>query len=339
MRKVVISGIGLLFVLLSCSKEPQIIIPLEPEPLLKVPQGFPTPVFPEDNSFSAARFALGKRLFYDVVMSRDSSVSCASCHLPAHAFSDTVPLSPGAGKLPGKRNAPTLTNVVYQPYYTREGGVPTLEMQILVPIQEHNEFDFNVLLIADRISKDTTYIRMSREAYGRNPDYYIVTRSIANFERTLISGNSRYDQYHFQGKSNVLTDSELRGMDLFFSSRTDCSVCHTGFNFSSYAFENNGLYEQYNDPGRYRLTEDSIDLARFKIPTLRNVAVSAPYMHDGSISSLEAVVEHYNSGGKSHPHKSPLVRPLGLSPGERADLVAFLKCLTDATFINNPNFR
>lgn len=338
MKKGVFIGLGLLF-FLACRKEQQTAASVEPEPLLAVPKGFPAPEFPADNELTAARFALGKRLFYDVAMSRDSSVSCASCHAPSHAFSDSVAFSPGAGGAAGKRNSPTLANVAYHPYFTREGGVPTLEMQILVPIQEHNEFNFNLLLIADRLKNDTAYVRMSREAYGRDPDFYIITRGIACFERTLISGESRYDEFAFQGKSNALTAAERRGMDLFFSKKTNCADCHAGFNFSNYAFENNGLYDTYPDPGRFRLTEDSADIARFKVPTLRNVALTAPFMHDGSFSSLEKVVEHYNSGGKAHPHRSPLVRPLGLTASERADLVAFLESLTDAHFASNPKFQ
>ena len=324
----------LLLLMAACSKEPTL-----PGPLLSVPAGFPDPVFPPDNELTDARFALGKRLFYDVVMSRDSTVSCASCHDPGHAFSDTSVFSMGAYKRPGTRNAPTLTNVGYQPYYTREGGVPTLEMQILVPIQEHNEFAFNLLLIADRLKRDSAYIRMSREAYDRDPDYYMVTRSIACFERTLVSGNSRFDQYHFQGKSGALSAAEKRGMQLFYQDKTGCYHCHNGFNFTGYAFENNGLYEQYPDPGRFRLTGDSSDIARFKVPTLRNIALTAPYMHDGSLSTLEAVVSHYNSGGKNHPHKSPHVRPLGLTDREKDDLLAFLHSLTDLEFISNPRYR
>ena len=330
--------LALLF-LAACRKEQQPVPPAEPEPLLAVPEGFPAPVFPADNELTPARFALGKRLFYDPVMSRDSSVSCASCHDPRRAFSDSVAFSPGVGGAAGTRNAPTLANVGYHPYYTREGGVPTLEMQILVPIQEHNEFDFNILLIAERLQRDTSYIRMSREAYGRDPDFYIITRGIACFERTLLSGQSRYDQFFFQGKSDALSAAEQRGMDLFFSEKTNCGVCHAGFNFSNYAFENNGLYENYADPGRFRLTGDSADLARFKVPTLRNAAVTAPYMHDGSLPTLAAVVEHYNSGGRAHEHKSPLVRPLGLTLQEKAELLAFLESLTDTHFIQNSKFR
>jgi cytochrome c peroxidase len=338
MKKGIFVGFGLLF-LLACQKEQQPAVPTEPEPLLAVPAGFPFPNFPADNELTASRFALGKRLFYDVALSRDSSISCASCHAPARAFSDSVAFSPGAGGAAGKRNSPTLANVGYQPYFTREGGVPTLEMQILVPIQEHNEFDFNILLIADRLKSDTSYVRLSHEAYGRDPDFYVITRAIACYERTLISGQSPYDEFFFQGKANALTVSERRGMDLFFSNKTNCSGCHAGFNFSNYAFENNGLYENYPDSGRFILTEDSSDIARFKVPTLRNVGVTAPFMHDGSFSSLSEVIEHYNSGGKNHPQKSPLVRYLGLTVQEKADLVAFLGSLTDEHFIANPKFQ
>lgn len=338
MKKGVFIGLGLLF-FLACRKEQHPAVPVEPEPLLAVPPGFPSPIFPADNELTAARFALGKRLFYDVTLSRDSSISCASCHAPSRAFSDSVAFSPGAGGAAGKRNSPTLANVGYHPYFTREGGVPTLEMQIFVPIQEHNEFDFNILLIADRLKTDSIYTRMSREAYGRDPDFYIITRGIACFERTLVSGQSPFDEFFFQGKTNALTVSERRGKDLFFSEKTNCTGCHAGFNFSNYAFENNGLYENYPDPGRFRLTEDSADVARFKVPTLRNVGVTAPFMHDGTFSTLEKVVEHYNSGGKNHPHKSVLVKPLGLTAGEKADLVAFLESLTDEKFINNQKFK
>ena len=328
-----------LLLLTACSKESTDNAPTVQLPLLWVPVGFPEPQLPSDNEFTTARFALGKRLFFDTVMSRDSSVSCASCHDPQRAFSDSVAYSTGSRGRAGTRNAPTLTNVAYQPYFTREGGVPTLEMQILVPIQEHNEFDFNLLLIAERLRTDTSYVRMSREAYGREPDYYIVTRSIACFERALISGNSRFDQYYFQGNGSVLAPAEKRGMELFFSDKTHCSDCHQGFNFTNYTFENNGLYEVYPDPGRYRLTGDSLDVARFKVPTLRNIALTAPYMHDGSFSTLEAVVSHYNSGGKNHKNKSRYVRELGLTSREMDDLLAFLRSLTDQQFISNPTFR
>ncbi len=339
MKQVCFVTICLAIALAACRKELPEAPLVEPETLLAVPPGFPNPAFPDGNELTTARWALGKKLFYDPAMSSDSTLSCASCHHAAKAFSDTVAFSPGVAGRPGTRNAPTLANIGYHPYFTREGGVPTLEMQILVPIQEHNEFDFNILLIAERLLRDTSYVRMSRDAYGRDPDAFIITRSIACFERTLVSGQSRYDQYFFQKKNAALTAAEKRGMDLFFSEKTDCSQCHTGFNFTNYTFENNGLYSDYPDPGRFRLTELESDRGRFKVPTLRNVALTAPYMHDGSLPTLEAVVEHYNSGGQPHPNKSTLIRPLALTAGEKADLLVFLRSLTDEAFVNNPKFR
>ncbi|MEO6759908.1 MAG: cytochrome c peroxidase, partial [Saprospiraceae bacterium] len=338
MKKIYGIAVCLSMGILACQKEIPEPTPVMPEAMLVVPAGFPAPVFPAGNELTPARWALGRKLFYDPVLSRDSTLSCASCHHADHAFSDIVVFSPGVGGLPGTRNAPTLANIAYHPYYTREGGVPTLEMQILVPVQEHNEFDFNILLIAERLAHDTAYVRRSLEAYGRAPDAFVITRSITCFERTFISGQSRYDQYHFQGKNAALTAPEKRGMDLFFSEKTNCSQCHAGFNFTNYAFECNGLYMDYPDPGRFRLTELESDRARFKVPTLRNVALTGPYMHDGSFSTLEAVVEHYNSGGQPHPNKSALVRPLGLTAADKADLVAFLRSLTDDNFVNNPKF-
>lgn len=324
---------------MSCQSEKENDPVCPPEKIIEIPVGFPPVEFPKDNSFSEHRWQLGKKLFFDPMLSRDNSISCASCHLPEKGFSDTLATSKGVGGIDGTRNSPTLANVAYHPYFTREGGVATLEMQVLVPIQEHNEFDFNILLIVERMKKSAEYTALSQKAYNRQPDAFVLTRAIATYERALLSGNSRYDQF-VQGRiTQPYTDSERKGKDLFFSDQTQCSKCHGGFNFTNYAFENNGLYQHYNDPGRYRLTKDKNDSARFKVPTLRNIAVTAPYMHDGSLKTLESVVEHYNSGGKSHVQKSTLIQPLGLTPGEKANLVAFLKTLTDESFLNNPKFR
>ncbi len=307
--------------------------------ILSIPIGFPAVEFPEDNKFTRARWELGKRLFFDPVLSRDSTVSCGSCHKPHLAFSDDVSFSPGVQNAPGVRNAPTLTNVAYLPYFTREGGVPTLEMQILVPLQEHNEFDFNIVDAGIRLSHIPEYVEMSELAYGREPDPFVITRSIANFERTLISGNSPFDRYFYQDNKDALNSLEIKGMNLFFSERTGCSDCHGGFNFTDNSFQNNGLYTIYNDLGRRRLTGNDNDLALFKVPTLRNTGLTAPYMHDGSFATLEAVIDHYNSGGEDHPHKSKLIRPLGLSNDEMGAIVAFLHALTDTQFVENKNFN
>ena len=328
----------MLLIFISCQDDDGI-IPLHFPELMEIPKGFPAVEEPQGNEFTPARWELGKRLFFDPVMSVDSSISCASCHQPGLAFSDNVAFSPGVEQRPGVRNSPSLVNVAYHPYFTREGGVPTLEMQVMVPIQEHNEFDFNIVLLAERLSQDSSYVVQSEKAYGRTPDAFVITRSLACFERSLLSGNSPYDQYLQNVQTSAISASALRGMDLFFSEKTKCSECHGGFNFSNYNFENNGLYEQYEDVGRFRLTGDEADRALFKIPSLRNVGLTAPYMHDGSLPTLEAVVEHYQSGGKNTPQKSGLIQPLDLTESERADLVQFLESLTDETFVQNPLFK
>ena len=314
-------------------------MPLYAPELMETPLGFPEPTAPEGNEFTKLRWDLGKKLFFDKALSIDNSISCASCHHPELAFSDDKSVSLGVENRAGTRNSPTLANLVYHPYFTREGGVPTLEMQILVPIQEHNEFDFNILLIANRLSQDTTYVRMAQEAYDREPDAFVITRALACFERSLLSGYSLYDQFVNHNKADALSTAQIKGMNLFFSDRTNCATCHSDFNFTNYAFENNGLYEDYEDEGRFKLTGEEADRALFKVPTLRNVAATAPYMHDGSVGTLEDVIEHYNSGGKNHPHKSELIQPLNLSASEKEDLKQFLQSLTDEHFINNPLFN
>ncbi len=330
----------LLTFLWACQKEESIPEPDDFPDIMEMPKGFPELTFPEGNEFSMARWALGKKLFFEPALSADSSISCASCHRPRLAFSDDLPVSPGVEQRPGTRNSPTLANIGYNPYFMREGGVPTLEMQVLVPIQEHNEFGFNVVLIAERLNQNPTYLKMAREAYDRDSvDAFVITRALACFERSLLSGNSSYDQYVHQGVKEALSPAAKRGMELFFSERTNCSTCHNGINFSNYAFENNGLYEEYEDVGRFRATKKESDRASFKVPVLRNVALTAPYMHDGSLNTLEEVVEHYQTGGTNHPNKSPLIQPLDLTETEKKDLIEFLKSLTDHQFVNNPVFQ
>ena len=183
---------------------------------IEIPKGFPQIDFPSDNAFTIERWTLGKNLFYDKSLSLDSSISCGSCHKVELAFSDDVALSLGVKKMLGTQNAPTLSNVAYHPYYTRLGGVSTLEKQILVPIQEHNEFNFNIIEIAKRLKHNSKYQTLSKKAYNKELDYYVITRALANFERSLISGNSKYDKYKNSNNNKLLTESETRGMNLFF---------------------------------------------------------------------------------------------------------------------------
>ncbi|MGH1434884.1 MAG: cytochrome-c peroxidase [Lewinella sp.] len=328
---------GMIFLLLVACQQEEPVVNMPFPLLMEIPDGFPDIPSTEENEFTEQRWKLGKHLFFDPIMSVDSSISCASCHQPELAFSDDIDFSLGVDQRLGTRNSPSLANVAYHPYLTREGGVPTLEMQVLVPIQEHNEFDFNIVLLAERLQADSMYVQMALNAYDRQPDPFVITRALACFERSLLSGNSLYDQ-HNRGEVS-LSPPALRGKELFFSERIQCSNCHGGFNFTNYDFANNGLYTNYSDEGRFRLTGEDQDRAVFKVPSLRNIELSAPYMHDGSLSTLEAVIAHYNSGGKEHTNKSPFLQPLLLNSQEKEDLVAFLKSLTDYSFIENPIFK
>ena len=324
--KLLIGVVAVLF-LYSCEVEP-----INNSFKLTVPKGFPEISVPNDNALSLERIALGKRLFYDPILSKDSTISCNSCHFQEYAFADNRSISPGVEERLGKRNSMSLANVAYADVLLREGGVPNLEMQVLVPIQEHNEMDFNIVAVAERMQSDSSYVKQSLEAYNRMPDAFVITRAIASFERTLLSGNSRYD-------SNILSASERNGRDLFFSDSLACSSCHGTFLFTNQEMENNGLYEQYPDSGRYILTRLQEDIGRFKVPSLRNVELTSPYMHDGSLSTLEHVVDHYESGGSNHFNQSNLVKGFNLTAEERANLIVFLQSLTDYEFTQNTLFK
>ncbi len=333
-----ISGLCLFLLLSSCHKEKQV-LNLEPKEFeIQTPSGFPEMVFPADNQFSLERWELGKKLFYDPILSRDSSLSCASCHKQNLGFADDKAFSLGIANRPGTRNASSLANIGYHPYFLREGGVPTLEMQAIVPVQEHNEFDHSMPEIAEKLRLRSDYLAMSEAAYNRLPDPWVITRALGVFQRSLISGNSPYDRYTFEDDNDALNASQLRGKALFFSDRTRCSQCHSGFNFTNYSIVNNGLDSLYQDPLLMRLTNNPSDEGKSKVPSLRNLGFTAPYMHDGRFENLSQVIDHYQNGGKSHPNQSLLVRPFHLSEQEKLDLIAFLHCLNDSAFCNNPFF-
>jgi len=324
------------FILNGCNKDKQVVFE---DNIMRIPEGFPSINYPVGNEYTKERWELGKKLFYDNQLSKSNTVNCGSCHKPSLAFSDDVAFSLGNNNEIGTSNAPTLVNIAYHPYYTRAGGVPTLEMQVLVPIQEHNEFNTNILELVALLNKDKEYKEAAINAYNREFDPYVLVRAIANFERSFISGNSPFDKYFYQSQKSALSESEIKGMNLFMSNKTNCSKCHTGFNFTNNLFENNGLYENYKDIGRMRLTKLELDRGLFKVPTLRNVALTAPYMHDGSVYTLEQVIENYDKGGKAFINKSAILKPLYLTNYEKQDLINFLKSLTDEQFINNNIFK
>lgn len=330
-----------LFPLIGLTCQPEEVSPLDETPYVwEVPAGFPAPIDSEQNPTTLAKVELGKQLFYDPILSRDSSISCNSCHKQELAFADDRAISPGVEGRLGLRNAPTLANVAYVTRFNKDGGVPKLDMQAGVPIEDENEMDLLMRIAAERLNAIPAYREAFQRAFARPADAFTITRALAAFQRTLISGDSRFDQYAYQGQSTALSEAELRGRALFFSERTQCSSCHTGFNFTNEAFINNGLYLDYgDDPGRQRVTVSPDDEGKFRVPTLRNVGLTAPYMHDGSLADLNAVIEHYDQGGQGHPLQDPRIQPLNLSDAEKHDLIAFLHSLTDASFLNNPAYR
>lgn len=309
-----------------------------PSGYLNLPAHFPAPELPEDNASTSERVALGKRLFFDKILSRDSSVSCGSCHHQENAFSDPVAFSSGVEGRLSERNSMPLVNLAWHPHFFWDGGVPTLEQQVLAPIENPLEMDNTMAEVVRRLEAHPEYPALFDAAYGRGPDVYTVVRAIAAFERTLISAGSPYDRY-LQGDSSALTPAQKRGLELFNSERAECFHCHAGPLQSDFSFQNNGLYLVYADSGRKRISQLNRDYGKFKVPSLRNVAVTAPYMHDGSIQTLDEALEHYMSGGQNGRFTSPLIRPFELSENEKQDIIQFLHALTDTSFLENPQFR
>lgn len=288
-------------------------------------RNWPQMDYPEDNLPDAQKIALGEQLFKDPILSLDSSISCASCHKTEFALADNVAISPGVQGRLGKRNSPSLLNIGYLPYFMREGGVPTLEMQVLVPIQEHAEMDFNIVLLAERLNQNPTYKAAFQAAFGDSATAYTLTRSLAQYERTLISHEAPVDAYA-NGDLTALSSSALSGLNLFFG-KAACATCHNGPLFTDHSFHNNGTSNSDGDYGRGDLTLDSADFYTFKVPSLRFVSQTAPYMHAGNLATLDDVLAQYNAGGTGHLYQSDLIAPLNLSESELVDLKAFLEAL------------
>ncbi len=314
-----------------CSKEPAVTAPPCAAPyLLALPGGAPLPVIPADNPLTSASVRLGKALFLDDRLSMGRGISCASCHRPGHAFSDTVALSKGIHGGTGLRNAPTLANVAYHPLLNRDGGAPSLEQQTLVPLTDTLEMGADLSALVALLGGLEPYRSLSQAAYGRPFDLFVLTRALASYQRTLISGTSRFDRFLYEGDSTALSAEERAGWAIFNGKRGNCSACHGGFDLSDHGFHNIGLSLDHGaDPGRQRITLNPADRGKFKTPTLRNIALTAPYMHDGSMATLEQVIDHFSSGGLPDANRDPLLAPLHLSIQEKQDLAIFLRSLTD----------
>lgn len=312
------SKLVVFIVLASCAPEPS-------SDLLSELATWPQMEFPTDNEPDAQKIGLGERLFFDPIVSIDSSISCASCHKEVYGFADDVAISPGVEDRLGKRNSPSLWNVGYQPYFMREGGVPTLEMQVLVPVQEHSEMAFNMVLLAQRLNANTAYKNDFLEAFGDSASAYTITRALAQYERTLIQEPTAFDEY-VKGDNGALSVAAKKGFELFYG-KAGCDHCHSGPLMTNFGFYNNGTQIGPDDYGRAELTLDSADFYLFKVPSLRKVALTAPYMHDGSLASLRDVLEQYNQGGVGHDYTSDGIEPLNLNESELVALEEFLSSL------------
>jgi len=332
----------------------------------KLSPGFPRPAVPANNPMSAAKVELGRYLFYDKRMSVNGKTSCGACHRQELAFTDGRARAEGTTGELHPRSSMSLVNVAYAPYLTwANQELTSLEEQALIPMLgdapvelglglEDHEPEFLAV-----VRQDPVYRRLFPQAFPNETDLYTlhnVTKAIAAFERTIISMRSPYDRYRWGGDSSAISDAAKRGELIFSSSeRGGCFQCHGGWNFSggvrfegsgaageenAHGFFNTGV-SAYAAPNRglYEQTQRREDIGKFKAPSLRNIAVTAPYMHDGSLLTLEDVFDHYARGGRfDHPNKTHILRPFTLSAADRHDLVEFLKSLTDAELLHDPRW-
>lgn len=282
---------------------------------------------------------LGRSLFFDPMLSLDSSISCASCHIPEFAFSDTQALSKGVGGKLGLRNAPSVMNVKFRDRFFFDGRARDIEDQVHFPIQDPNEMNLAYETAVARIAGNQKYLEAFKKLYKAYPNKENVANAIAEFERSLESSNTPYDDY-MNENGEALSPSAKRGMEVFLSEKAKCFDCHFSPDFTGDEFRNIGLYDgvEWNDKGRFEVSGDSSDLGKFKVPGLRNIGVTGPYMHNGKFKTLKEVIEYYDNPykfvAKPINMDEALLKPLNLSEQEKEDLLNFLLSLTDRQFKN-----
>ena len=346
-------SIALTFILslISCSDEGvENYIPT-PSPL-QIPQLFQdkilNPIIPLDNPQTMEGIILGKKLFFDPILSADNSQSCAHCHAPENAFSDADRFSDGINGKLGNRNSMPLFNLAwnYNETFFWDGNTFSLEHQAFVPVSNPNEMGSNWKQVEDKLQNHNEYPNLFNLAFGTSTiDSTLVTKAIAQFERTLISSNSKFDKF-LRGEI-TLAPEEQNGFDVFMDeNRGDCFHCHGSDNnplWTDNLFHNNGLDTNPTDLGLGQATGDPADNGKFKTPSLRNLAFTSPYMHDGRFATLEEVINHYSEGLKNSPTIDPLMKKVSqggvqLSAQDKADLKTFLLSLSDYEFISTPAF-
>ena len=305
---------------------------------IPAPLGLPPVPIPPENPPTAPSIALGRRLFYDTRLSKDDSLSCASCHRPENGFTDGQERSKGVGGMIGLRNAPTLIDVAYSPLYFWDGRAASLEAQVPGPIADPLEMNQTHKASVAKLKDDRSYAAMFRDAFGSG-DITLerVENALASFERTILSGGSAFDEYEYGGRNDALTAAQIRGLEVFRNpAKGNCAACHAiGAHdalFTDGEFHNTGegvdATGELTDLGRYRVTHIDADRGAFKTPTLRNVEMTAPYMHDGRLKTLNDVVDFYAGGGNSNPYLDNRMSEIKLSAQERSDLVEFMRSLT-----------
>ena len=285
---------------------------------------------PEANPMSAEKIALGKLLYFDPRLSKDNTVACASCHNPYHGFADPHPTSTGVGGKRGTRNSPTIINRLFSAEQFWDGRAADLEAQVLGPLVNPVEMAMPSLdAVVARVKGIRGYRPLFRKAFGDDRiDIRRIAQAIAAYERTVVSGDSPFDRYR-AGDRDAMSAAAVRGMKIFME-KANCDTCHVGFNFTDENYRNIGVGMDRPKPdlGRYTITKRPEDRGAFKTPTLRNVALTAPYMHDGSLPTLRAVIDFYDRGGIPNPNLSSDMKPLHLTAREKEDLLAFLLALT-----------
>jgi cytochrome c peroxidase len=300
--------------------------------------------FSKDEPADAA--ALGKMLFADPILSKDKTVSCASCHKPVYAFADTSAVSMGVNGKKGKRNTPAAMNLRLDTSFFWDGRAKTLEEQALAPIENPDEMNLPVEEAVRRLMQNKKYNAYFKKIFNSEPTAELLAKAIAAFERTLETSESPFDEWKFYDDSSAVSDAVKRGF-IIFNEKGKCVKCHFGADFTTHEFRNIGLFDgkKLNDSGRSVITGNKSDIGKFKTPGLRNVAVTAPYMHNGMIKTLSDVIEFYNETEKLVPNPinkdTILAKPLGLTQNEKKDLEAFLHSLTDKRFtsiINKQQF-
>ena len=329
-------------------------IPYQPtSTVVEIPDHFPEMVIPADNPMTLQGIELGRRLFFDPILSSDGTMSCSSCHMPSGAFTDNLAVSTGVLGNEGRRSSMSLLNIGFNNNgFFWDGRTLSLEEQALLPIEDPLELNETWGNVETKLRDDEIYPALFRRAFGiastQEITRELAAKAIAQFERTLVSsGNSKYDRV-VQGL-DVFSDEELRGHDIFFdidpdiSRHAECGHCHNAPLFTTNEYFNNGIDQvtdltNFLDIGRGEVTSSIFDNGTFRVPTLRAIEFTAPYMHDGRFSTLDEVIDHYVTGGHPAQNLAPVLRELNLEPEDRTALKAFIETLADEDFLTNPSF-